>query len=63
MRYEAKHRLFKRIAMHMGNYNNVAFTLADRRQWQMCYTMSTINNKFLIKSTIVGMIVCSNMVT
>ena len=63
MRYEAKHRFFKRIAMHMGNYTNVAFTLADRHQWQMCYTMSTSNNKFLIKSTIVGRKVCNNMVT
>jgi hypothetical protein len=58
MRYEAKHRYFKRIAVHIGNFTNVAFTLADRHQTQLCYNMISSSNsretKFLLKPTTVG---------
>ena len=37
MRYEAKHQYFKRLAGFMGNFTNVAYTLAERHQAQMCY--------------------------
>ena len=37
MRYEAKHQYFKRLAGYMGNFTNVAYTLAKRHQEQMCY--------------------------
>jgi hypothetical protein len=36
MRYEAKHGYFKRLAMFMGNYTNVAVS-----QTRSCYLMST----------------------
>ena len=32
MRYEAKHRYFKRLASFMGNFTNVPYTLAARHQ-------------------------------
>lgn len=61
MRYEAKHRYFKQIAGCMGNFTNVAFTLAERHQAQMCYRMNTqadtTNGKksnFLIKQPTIG---------
>lgn len=59
MRYEAKHSYFKRLAAYMGNFTNVAFTLADRHQTHNCYvTRSSIGevNKDLFHSrnTIVG---------
>lgn len=58
MRYEAKHRYFKKIAMNMGNYTNVALTLAERHQLQACYFMSEkdkYHSNFLHKPIVVGM--------
>ena len=37
MRFEAKHRYFKRLATYTGNYKNVAYTLATRHQGQMLF--------------------------
>lgn len=60
MRYEAKHSYFKRLASYMGNFTNVAFTLADRHQTHNCFltNSSTVNVKeslYLSKETCVGM--------
>ena len=41
MRYEAKHSYFKRLAMFMGNFTNVAVSLGERHQTRTCYMMST----------------------
>ena len=41
MRYEAKHGYFKRLAMFMGHYTNVAVSLGERHQTRSCYLMST----------------------
>lgn len=55
MRYEAKHRYFKRLASFMGNFTNVPYTLAARHQNQQCYLLSGMANEtFLQKQTVVG---------
>lgn len=55
MRYEAKHRYFKRLAAFMGNFTNVAYTVAERYQTQQCYFLNgTGNEMFLQKQTIIG---------
>lgn len=40
MRYEAKHKYFKRIANVIGNFKNVEKTVAFRHQRMMCYKMT-----------------------
>ena len=40
MRYEAKLNLFKSTA-HLGNFKNIALTLAQRHQHWMCYQLSS----------------------
>ncbi|XP_046848514.1 uncharacterized protein LOC124442044 isoform X2 [Xenia sp. Carnegie-2017] len=37
MRYEAKHSYFKRLASYLGNFTNVALSLAERHQTRSCY--------------------------
>ena len=37
MRYEAKHSYFKKLAGNLGNFINVAHTLAVRHQQLQCY--------------------------
>ncbi|XP_028413349.1 uncharacterized protein LOC114536220 [Dendronephthya gigantea] len=44
MRFEAKHRYFKRLASFIGNYKNVAYTMATRHQGQQCY-YSNVNKE------------------
>ena len=39
MRYEAKHSYFKHLARVLGNFKNIAKTLADHHQLFMCYQM------------------------
>ena len=67
MRYEAKHSYFKRLAAYMGNFTNVAFTLADPHQANNCYVScasngEVTNNVFHSDDTIVGeyLIFCLN---
>lgn len=67
MRYEAKHSYFKRLAAYMGNFINVAFTLADRHQTHTCYITnnSTGNVKgslYRSKETTVGKYIYSFLV-
>lgn len=40
MRFEAKHRYFKQVAKVIGNFKNIAKTLAYRHQRRMCYILS-----------------------
>jgi len=55
MRYEAKHRYFKRWATIMGNYKNISKTLALHHQRYICYQLAdNSNNAFLNKLTTVG---------
>lgn len=37
MRFEARHRYFKRMAQQLGNFINIAFTLAMRHQRLQCH--------------------------
>ena len=37
MRYEAKHNYFKSLARSIGNYINIAWTVALRHQQWQCY--------------------------
>ena len=36
MRYEAKHNHLKKLAQNVGNFINVAWTLASRHQYWQC---------------------------
>jgi hypothetical protein len=59
MRYEAKHSYFKRLAAYMGNFTNVAFTLADRHQTRNCHVTNNSNGErkeglYKAKETTVG---------
>ena len=44
MRYEAKHKYFKKIAQTLGNFINVPKTVATRHQRFMCYKMTCSTN-------------------
>lgn len=62
MRYEAKHSYFKRLAAYMGNFTNVAFTLADRHQTHNCYITNSSNGKesvYKLAEAIVGKHACA----
>lgn len=37
MRYEAKHSYLKQLAQNLGNFINIAWTLASRHQKWQCY--------------------------
>lgn len=52
IRYEAKHRYFKRWATIMGNFKNIAKTLADHHQRYLCYLMAS--DTYLDASPTVG---------
>lgn len=41
MRFEAKHHEFKRLAANLGNFTNLAYTLARRHQEGICYRLQT----------------------
>jgi len=41
MRYEAKHQYFKAVASTLGNFINIAFSLAGRHQMLQCYQFSS----------------------
>ena len=40
MRYEAKHKYFKKVSQVLGNFTNIAKTVAVRHQRYMCYKMT-----------------------
>jgi len=40
MRFEAKHKYFKKMAQTLGNFINIPKTLAHRHQRFMCYKMT-----------------------
>ena len=44
MRYEAKHSYFKHLARVLGNFKNIAKTLAEHHQQYMCYQMAEPSN-------------------
>ncbi|XP_015773170.1 PREDICTED: uncharacterized protein LOC107351398 [Acropora digitifera] len=41
MRFEAKHHYFKRLAISIGNYTNITYSLAKRHQEGLCYRLQT----------------------
>lgn len=54
MKYEAKHRYFKRLASILGNFTNVAFSLGERHQYQQCYLMNGSGHNYLMKNVDIG---------
>ena len=40
MRFEAKHKYFKKMAQTLGNFTNIAKSLANQHQRYMCYKMT-----------------------
>jgi hypothetical protein len=44
MRFEARHKLFKRLSTAMGNFVNISKSLAVRFQQSMCYQQSNESN-------------------
>ena len=52
MRYEAKHRYFKRWAKVMGNFKNIPKTMASHHQRLLCYQLSS--NSYLSSKVSVG---------
>ena len=57
MRYEAKHRYFKQLAGILGNFTNVAFSLAVRHQRLQCLKLDSpghFNSEFLHKPAEIG---------
>ena len=53
MRFEAKHRYFKQTAKVLGNFKNIAKTLASRHQRYMCYVLSS-TDRFLLDDLEMG---------
>ncbi|XP_028414210.1 uncharacterized protein LOC114537267 [Dendronephthya gigantea] len=41
MRYEAKHHYFKRLAIVLGNFINISYSLAKRHQEGVCYRLQS----------------------
>ena len=57
MRYEAKHRYFKQLAGILGNFTNVAYSLAARHQRLQCLKVNSSGNfcgEFLQKPVQIG---------
>jgi len=56
MRFEAKHERLKKLAMGIGNFTNVPWTLATRHQLRQCYDISCNKegNPFIEKPIEVG---------
>ena len=40
MRFEGKHKYFKKMAQTIGNFKNIAKTVAVRHQRYMCYKLT-----------------------
>ena len=51
MRFEAKNSYFKRIAQAIGNFKNIAKTVAIRHQRLNCYNL--LNDGFFLKTSII----------
>ncbi len=56
MRCEAKHRYFKQIAKVIGNFKNIAKTVAQRHQRYMCYVLSNPSD-YLKSEQVLGPVV------
>lgn len=57
MRFEAKHHYFKRLAVMIGNFINLSFSLAKRHQEGLCYRLQVAEGSltsFIEKGTEVG---------
>lgn len=53
MRYEGKHKKFKKIAITIGNFKNIEKSVAFRHQRSMCHMMAS-RTSFLGKNTAFG---------
>ena len=53
MRFEGKHKYFKKMAQTLGNFKNIAKTVAVRHQYYMCYKM-TCSVQFLGTENVYG---------
>ena len=57
MRYEAKHHYFKRLAVVLGNFINLAFSLAKRHQESLTYRLKSCEGSltsFIAKGADIG---------
>ena len=54
MRFEAKNSYFKRVAQTIGNFKNVAKTVAIRHQRRSCYYLANDANLFYGDDTFTG---------
>ena len=52
MRFEGKHRYFKKMAQTLGNFKNIAKTVAIRHQRYMCYKLTCC--QFLVEPNTYG---------
>ena len=52
VRFEGKHRYFKKMAQTLGNFKNIAKTVAIRHQCYMCYKLTCC--QFLVEPNIYG---------
>ena len=57
MRYEAKHRYFKRLVVATGNFINLPYTLSKRHQESVSYRLKNSegsNSSFIEKGLEIG---------
>ena len=53
MRFEGRHKLFKRLTSVMGNYINIPKSLANRYQEYQCYYLLN-NDNYFRQETVIG---------
>ena len=57
MCFEAKHHEFKRLAVYLGNFTNLPYSLAKRHQEGLCYRLQTSEgdlSSFIVKGIETG---------
>ncbi len=55
MRFEAKHKYFKKLASHIGNFINISYTLSMRHQFLQATYIKIILNHTCSLNLIKGM--------
>ena len=45
MRFEARHSYFKRLAVQMGNFINISYSLSMRHQRLQCYHQHSVDGE------------------
>ena len=55
MRFEAKNSYFKRVGQSIGNFKNIAKTVATRHQRMNCYNLAGDDSIFLKNNVPTGL--------